>query len=166
MNLRSQFLKVFSFSRNFHLTHFPDIGEATLFIDAFDVTSDRPPIPVFINDIEVGTLCQRNSSETDYWDQCAITFDIGHLKIGTNNLRVESVEGGQSNDFDDFMIRMMTLLLPYEPGDDEVVFSYNERIGQYQDNTGFYSVVIGSGTTSNPLKSDTDDDGIDDKVEN
>ncbi len=154
-----------SFNRNFHLTHKPIVGEATLFIDAYDVTSNRPPLPVSINDVQVGTLCERDPAEVDYWDHCQIAFDVSLLKIGTNNLRVDSVQGGQNNDFDDFMIRLMTLQLPYESGDDEVVFSYNERIGQYADNTGLYTVTIGSGTTSNPLKSDTDDDGIDDKTE-
>lgn len=55
--------------------------------------------------------------------------------------------------------------LPFVGDGTEMLFSYNERIGQYFDNTGAYSVTIGSGTTTDPLKADTDDDGIDDKTE-
>lgn len=150
---------------NFHLTHFPASATGTLSIDAYEVTSNRPPNRVFLNDVEIGALCQRPPEENDFWDHCEIIFDVSLLKVGTNTLRVESAQGGQFNDYDDFMIRMISMKLPFVGDGTEMLFSYNERIGQYFDNTGAYSVTIGSGTTTDPLKADTDDDGIDDKTE-
>ncbi|MCA9434716.1 MAG: hypothetical protein KC978_02965 [Candidatus Omnitrophica bacterium] len=154
-----------TYTENFHLTHFPNVGDATLSIDTYEVTTDRAPVPVFLNDIQIGSLCQKSPNETDFWDQCAIHFDVNLLNVGTNTLRIESLEGNQRGDFDDFMFRMISVQLPYTEPDSEVYFTYNERIGQYEDNTGAYTVTIGSGTPTNPLKADSDDDGIDDKTE-
>ncbi|NUN95870.1 MAG: hypothetical protein HUU16_06830 [Candidatus Omnitrophica bacterium] len=150
---------------NFTLTHLPDTGTAQLLIDSFDVTTRRPPIPVLVNGNEIGSLCQRARRLPDYWQQCSIDFPVSLLQIGSNRVEVRSVLGSSLPDYDDFMVRMIQVKLPFTGPRNALYLSYNERIGQYGDNTGGYQVGVGSGVVTNTLLADTDGDGLDDREE-
>jgi len=149
-----------SLALDFTLAHLPVDGTATLFVDVFDVTTGRPPIPVCVNGVEIGTLCQRAPTLDDFWEQCAIGFDVNLLRIGVNNLLIKSVTDELLGDFDDFMVRVITVDLPLEGPDDELFLSYNERFGAYGDNSGAYAVTVGSITATDPLDPDSDGDGM------
>ncbi len=152
---------------NFTLTHLPTTGTVRLFVDAYDVTTSRPPLPVEVNGVQVGTLCQRNSLLSDFWQHCTIDFDISLLFVGSNRIEFRSITGTgtSSNDYDDFMIRFVQIRIPFSGSVNELLLSYNEQIGGYQDNTGAYTVTIGAGVATDPLKVDSDGDGIGDGTE-
>ena len=148
------------------MTHLPATGTVQLFFDTYDVTDSRPPNPVFINGTEIGSLCRRDSSEQSaYWTQCKIDFDVSLLHVGSNTFAVESMIDPERDDYDDFMFRFVQLLLPVTGATDELFLGYNERFGQYDDNTGAYQATIGSGTPSNPLMVDSDGDLLEDPFE-
>lgn len=150
---------------DFTLTHLPEVGDATLSLDAFNVTTSRPLIPVLVNGSEIGTLCQRDASLSDYWEHCEFSLDVNLLQVGVNRISIPSQPGGEFNDLDDFMVRFVHLQLPFVPAGQELQFSYNERLGEFADNTGTYTVTIGSGTATDPLNPDTDGDGFEDGTE-
>lgn len=156
-----------SYGFNFTLTHVPTSGTVTLCVDDYDVTTSRPALPVEVNGTQVGTLCQRDASLSDYWQQCTIDFDVSLLFVGSNRIEFKSVTGtgDSSNDYDDFMIRFVQLKVPFTGSTNELLLSYNEQIGGYADNTGAYSVTIGAGVTTDPLVVDTDGEGVGDGVE-
>ncbi len=68
-------------------------------------------------------------------------------------------------DYDDFMIRFVQLKIPFTGSTNELLLSYNEQVGGYADNTGTYTVTIGAGVATDPLKVDSDGDGVGDGVE-
>ncbi len=154
-----------SYGFNFTLTHLPDSGTVTLYVDDYDVTTSRPALPVEINGTQIGTLCQRDSTLSDFWQQCTLTFDVNLLFVGSNRIEFKSVTGTGSTDYDDFMIRFVQIKIPFTGSTDELLFSYNEQIDGYTGNTGAYRVTIGAGVTTDPLVVDTDGDGVGDGTE-
>ena len=156
-----------TYSFNFTLTHLPASGMVQLFGDAYEVTTSRPPLPVEVNGVQVGTLCQRNALLSDYWQHCTIDFDVSLLFVGSNRIEFKSVTGTgpSSSDYDDFMIRFVQLKIPFSGPVNELLLSYNEQIGGYQDNTGGYTLTTGAGVATDPLKMDSDGDGIGDGTE-
>jgi hypothetical protein len=149
----------------FTLTHLPATGTARLFVDSYSVRWTRgQAMPVFINGTQVGALCPsfRNG---DFWEPCAIDFDVDVLVAGSNQVEIRSVSHPYTQDYDDFMVRFIQLKIPEEGSVDELYLSYNERIGQFADNTGAYQARTGKGILTDPLDPDSDGDGIEDGAE-
>jgi hypothetical protein len=147
----------------FVLSHRPETGQALLRLDVYDVTDLRDPLPVVLNGSTIGTLCQRSGDLTPFWGQCEIEFDSSLLRVGENVLELSSLANDQG--FDDFLFRFLRIELPIPSATPELILGYNERIGQYGDNSGAYSVVLGATIASDPLLFDTDGDGLSDGLE-
>lgn len=156
-----------SYGFNFTLTHLPPTGTVRLYVDDYDVTTSRPALPVEVNGTQVGTLCQRSSTLSDFWQHCTIDFDTSLLFVGSNRIEFKSVTGtgSSSNDYDDFMIRFVQLKLPFSGSSTELLLSYNEQVGGYADNTGAYTVTVGAGVLTDPLIVDSDGDRVGDGIE-
>jgi hypothetical protein len=150
---------------NFTLTHLPASGTAQILVDDFDVSTGRPENPVFLNGNQIGTLCQRDSALSSFWQQCTIDFDVSDLMIGSNRIEIKSATRPSDSDFDDFMVRFLQVRIPFTGPRDELYLSFNERIGEYTDDTGSYKVTIGHGILTDPLNPDSDGDGITDGAE-
>lgn len=154
-----------SFVDHFTLTQVPATGKARISFDTFDVTTSRAPIPLFLNGVFVGTLCTRNPLLADYWTPCTIEVDVSLLLVGSNSIRIESIQDPQSGDYDDFMVRFLQIWLPLDESSMELFLSYNEQIGGYAGNTGAYQVTLGAGVPTDPFNPDSDGDGIGDGAE-
>lgn len=154
-----------SFTDNFTLTQVPSNGTASITFDTFDVTTARAPLPMYLNGVHVGDLCARNPQLSDYWTPCSIEVDVSLLQVGSNSLRIESMQDPQNGDYDDFMVRFVQIQLPLDESSMELFLAYNEQIGGYADNTGAYQVTLGAGVPTDPFNPDSDGDGIGDGAE-
>lgn len=137
-------------------------GPATLYFERFNVGSGNP---VLVNGSVIGTIPPSTDPGLNDYRATAMTVPPGLLAPGYNTVVFKAAPRG-GGAVDEYLVRRVSLATS---GDipPELVLAVNdvrETFGA-SDNSGAYQARIGSGTPSNPLKVDTDDDGMDDKFE-